>query len=357
MESMSDASNDLNVQESDSGLPYDMVTVPEGVGGASQSVAASEQCDDNERSYDLRRMDDIKELISTNDDYFIKNNFNEHIRTMIESHDFHDKYNFIFLIDVANSIERAHVERIYSAIQKFQDKNKDIVLFLRSLGGGPEPAYLISQLCNKFKKNKFIVVIPAEAKSAATLLSFGADEIHMGPMSELGPIDVQVDGVPLLSVSSALSKIASIVQEYPKSSSMFAEYLTRNLNIRLIGYYDRVTESATQYAQILLRDKHDDKTNKKAEQIANHFTNHYKDHGFVIDVEESKKILGPRMVKDSSDFYHLGAKILEFINTVEFIYLLSGERKRVVFVGSGCEMMLENANKDEVLLRDVRGLC
>ncbi len=196
---------------------------------------------------------------------------------------------------------------------------------------------MISKLCNRFKKDRFIVSIPAEAKSAATLLSFGADEIHMGPMSELGPIDIQVDGLPLLSVSSTLNKIASIVHDYPKSAGMFAEYLTRNLKIGLIGYYDRVSESATQYASILLKDKYSD--SDKVMEIANHFTNHYKAHGFVVDTEEAKSILGSDLVKDGSGIYEVGSKIQYFINLLEFTYAISGLKTNIFLVGSGCEII------------------
>jgi len=39
------------------------------------------------------------------------------------------------------------------------------------------------------------VVVPRTAKSAATLLAIGADEIHMGPLGQLGAgIDPQMAG-------------------------------------------------------------------------------------------------------------------------------------------------------------------
>lgn len=338
----------------DSGIPDDIITVPD-LSSAAQSVSNDDHDEVNEKRYDLNRIDDISEMVRTRDESLIKKNVRDHIKEIVSKNSCLDDFNCLFMLDEVNSLSRVHAERIYAAIQEFDEK-KNIILFLRSPGGSAEAAYLISQLCNRFKKEKFIVSIPAEAKSAATLLSFGADEIHMGPMSELGPIDIQVNGLPLLSVSSALTKIASIVQEYPRSASMFAEYLTNNLNIGLIGHYDRVTESATQYAQMLLEGKNDENS-RSIEEIAHHFTNHYKDHGFVIDVKESKNILGSKMVKDDTDLYSVGSKILAFINHVEFSCLLSGVRTNIVVIGNGCEMMVDSTNNDEVLLRDVRGMC
>ena len=322
-----DEPNDSGVdgeQDMDAAQPY------------SAGSVLDESSETNERKFDLSRTQDIADLIGTKDDRKIKRCIEEHIRQLISESGVGDLYNVLFLFDNKNSITRFHSERIYDAVKNFQEK-KDILLFLRSKGGETESAYLISKLCNRFKKDRFIVSIPAEAKSAATLLSFGADEIHMGPMSELGPIDIQVDGLPLLSVSSTLNKIASIVHDYPKSAGMFAEYLTRNLKIGLIGYYDRVSESATQYASILLKEKYSD--SDKVMEIANHFTNHYKAHGFVVDTEEAKSILGSDLVKDGSGIYEVGSKIQYFINLLEFTYAISGLKTNIFLVGSGCEII------------------
>ncbi len=63
-----------------------------------------------------------------------------------------------------------------------------------------------------------MVSVPRRAKSAATLISLG-DEIHMGELSELGPIDPQVGKprLPVLSLrSSALECIATLCKNIPK---------------------------------------------------------------------------------------------------------------------------------------------
>lgn len=132
------------------------------------------------------------------------------------------------MYDPKNSITRWHAERIYKSLQTSFD-GKDLVLILRSPGGNVEPAFLISKICIRCKKEKFKVVIPAEAKSAATLLSLGADEIHMGGMSELGPIDPQVDGLPVLAIPHALEKIAfwriNILNPQPCLLSILVKHL------------------------------------------------------------------------------------------------------------------------------------
>lgn len=113
------------------------------------------------------------------------------------------EYTLLFLVDDKNSIGSSHADKIYSALSK-EPVSEKIFLVINSPGGSIESAYLISKTCRRLCKGKFIVGVPRRAKSAATLIALGADEIHMGLMSELGPIDPQVSGVPALGLSNAL---------------------------------------------------------------------------------------------------------------------------------------------------------
>jgi len=70
-----------------------------------------------------------------------------------------------------------------------------LLLLLHSPGGDGTVVEKFVSLCRAQCK-RFRVIIPNEAKSAATLIALGADEIVMGPTSEIGPIDAQV---PVLS--------------------------------------------------------------------------------------------------------------------------------------------------------------
>ena len=65
-------------------------------------------------------------------------------------------------------------------------------LIVVSPGGDGTVAETILHLCRKYCTDHFRVAIPAFAKSAATLIALGADEIIMGESSEIGPIDAQV---------------------------------------------------------------------------------------------------------------------------------------------------------------------
>ena len=72
------------------------------------------------------------------------------------------------------------------------DNSNGISLLLDSPGGDGLAAERIIQICRSYSKKDFEVIIPARAKSAATMVCLGADQIVMSPTSELGPIDPQV---------------------------------------------------------------------------------------------------------------------------------------------------------------------
>jgi len=71
-------------------------------------------------------------------------------------------------------------------------KADSIDLVVTNPGGDGTAAETILDLCRQYCTQKLRVVVPLYAKSAATLLALGADEIVMGQTSELGPIDAQI---------------------------------------------------------------------------------------------------------------------------------------------------------------------
>jgi hypothetical protein len=184
------------------------------------------------------------------------------------------------LLEPEDSIDSYDLDTMFNGLMETNaDKSKNVLLILLSRGGDAEPAYQISKLCKSFAREKFIVVIPRHAKSAATLIAIGADEIHMGPLGQLGPIDPQIGGLPALGVSQALKTIASVSQSYPGSAEMLARYLQLALTVEQIGYCDRISESAIQYAERLLATKPN--LVLKAPTIARELVHEYKAPGFI----------------------------------------------------------------------------
>ena len=276
-------------------------------------------------------------------DDVVKARFRTEVKSILSKYtDLLENYCCLALFDSRGGITSFDADRIYQALlneNKEQDKN--VLLLILSPGGSVEPAYHISKLCKRFSKEKFVVVVPRQAKSAATLVAIGADEIHVGLLGELGPIDPQIGGLPALGVVQALQTIASLSEEYPKSSEMFARYLKTALTVEQIGYCERIGISAVQYAERLLSTK--PSIEEKASEIANMLVYEYKDHGFVIDSDEAQEYLGEELVKTDTKELEFAEDFYRLFENVDLVLRII-KQQRLVVVGdikSG-EMIFNN---------------
>ena len=89
-----------------------------------------------------------------------------------------------------NAITVADVPALGEVLAQVGDCDS-INLILESPGGDGPTAEKLVTMCRDFGK-VFRVLVPNRAKSAATLMALGADQILMGYCSEIGPIDAQV---------------------------------------------------------------------------------------------------------------------------------------------------------------------
>jgi hypothetical protein len=209
---------------------------------------------------------------------------------------------------------QSDVDNIYASVTKFPEK-KPILLLVHSSGGLVVPAYLIGKMLHEYSGEKLDAVVPRRAKSAATLLCCACNHIHMGSLSELGPIDPQIDGLPALGLKSAIEHIAQLVAEHPHATELFAKYISQTIQPIHLGYYERVAESAVQYAERLLS-PHKGNLSHAPAKIAHKLVYDYKDHGFAIDKYEAQEIFGSEVVIHNTDEYKLGN---DLYNCLEFI--------------------------------------
>lgn len=271
------------------------------------------------------------EFIRTASDTSISQRFAKEAGQIITGKSELSKYCPLALLDSETYIGTWDLDRLFRALQSLNpEKDKDVLLFLLSRGGNIEPAYQISKICKSFTKNRFVVAVPRFAKSAATLIATGAHEIHMGPLGHLGPIDPQLGGLPALSVSQALQSIAALSERYPRSADMFAKYLNYALTVEQIGYCERISESAVQYAERLLSNKPN--LPKPANDIAKDLVHTYKDHGFVIDFEEAKDHLGDDWIRTGTPELAVAEQLYSLFDEVN-IFLDIFHSKRVLVVG------------------------
>jgi ClpP class serine protease len=109
--------------------------------------------------------------------------------------------------------------------------DRDIHLMLVSPGGDGEVAVRLVRAAQA-RCRRLTVIVPDDAKSAATLLVLGAHEILMGPTSDLGPVDPQfpfgdydlVSAKDIIAaVERALDDVAERPDTYPLHSAMLAD--------------------------------------------------------------------------------------------------------------------------------------
>jgi ClpP class serine protease len=211
---------------------------------------------------------------------------------------------------------RQDSDKIYQALTAMTEIEKPIALVINSGGGEVDAGYLIGKLCREFSAAGFIAIVPRRAKSAATLICCGADQIHMGSMSELGPIDPQVDAMPALGLKNAIQHLLELAAQNPGASEVLAKYLDSSLKLIHLGYYERVAESAAQYAERLLN-KRNLNNAVPHDQIAKTLVYSYKDHGFVIDAAEAASIFGEGVIFSNSPEYFAGNALYSVLAWIE----------------------------------------
>lgn len=295
---------------------------------ASESSAQSPPPEGTKKS--SAKLDWVQAIQQGNDE-LTKELVASEVSRIVGSHSLAPRYEVLFLFD-DDAISPYHSDRLYASASACKGSDRDVLLILHSGGGSIESAYLASKTLKRMCHNKFSVVVPRRAKSAATLLSLGADEIHMGVMSQLGPIDPQIGGLPALALTNAFNFIIDRVSECPSASDMLAMYIDKQVPIRHLGYFQRVGESAIQYAERLLAGK-TLAPQQTAEGIANHLVNYYKDHGFVIDFDEAKQLLGDEFVKHETPEYKLGDELYRYIDLVG-LFLRAYGGKECSYVGA-----------------------
>lgn len=95
-----------------------------------------------------------------------------------------------FLCGSAASLDSDDIPAFGDALLSIGEVDQ-LNLIINSPGGDGTVAEKIIELCHAYCKT-FRVVVPNRAKSAATIIALGADEILMGYCSEIGPIDPQI---------------------------------------------------------------------------------------------------------------------------------------------------------------------
>jgi len=204
-----------------------------------------------------------------------------------------------FILD--REITPSVVDEVYKELrERYSDIKGELDVIVNSPGGDIDAAYNLACLFQRCGNEKLTFIIPRWAKSAATLIVCAGDEILMTPIAELGPLDPQItqinpieERVEQFSPLHIETTLEMIRNEFEKGNKDLAEGLLKRLQFPLtLGSFVKSHEIAQQYLLRLLKERME-KTKKLGatpEEIAHKLTKGYADHGFCINLIESKKI-------------------------------------------------------------------
>ena len=150
-----------------------------------------------------------------------------------------------------------------------------------------DAAYKIARVL-RTTLDEIFTFVPHIAASGGTLFAITGDQIVMGPMSNITPVDPQVQHNGSM-VSAVIGKRAfdRATRFYQKVTVHEAPYAHRSFTDRLdpflIEEWDGVVQTAYNYAQEILRLSHYDQD--KAKEITDYLIMKCPSHGFCIGPE------------------------------------------------------------------------
>ena len=203
-----------------------------------------------------------------------------------------------FVTNIAGDAVRIFYDHLQSI-----GKQKQIDLLLYARGGNMMAPFRIVHLIREFC-DRFNVIVPYHALSAATLLTLGADEIRMGKMGELSPIDpttghpfnpqdplnphrrIPISVEDVTSFMTFAKEKASLSEE--KNIDVF-RILTNSIHPLALGNIERGYGVVRQLAPALLKLHMKDK--EKINHIAESLTEG-KVHNYLITRRDAKNEIG-----------------------------------------------------------------
>jgi hypothetical protein len=227
------------------------------------------------------------------------------------------------------------IQKLLSEVVTSDRANTEIHIWLDSPGGDAHAAYKL-WLALRAKCGRLVCAIPDFAKSAATLLAVGCDEIVMSDSSELGPLDVQVTHpdrdnvsvsgldmagaigfvgeVAIECLATATKRLVEVVRiprrdalkEAAAFSSQLFQPLIAKLDPQLIHKATNDLDVARRYATTMLCQASTSRaiplSVRQAKEISKVLVANYPSHGFVIGAQDALRFGLP--VTSSATYPH-----------------------------------------------------
>lgn len=216
-------------------------------------------------------------------------------------------------------------------------KTENIDLFLYSAGGDTMVPWRLVSMAREYCE-KFSVLVPYKAHSAATMIALGADEIVMSDLSELSPIDPSTANVfnpqdpqnPQNKIPISVEDVMAYfdlaknkfgIKNDEELSRVFMKFVESNPQIHplALGNVNRIHNLIRILAKRLLKSHRTPMKEEEVEKIVDYFTEKLYSHQYFIGRKEAKGDLGLKTVvnadanlsKAMTDLYEEYAKEMD----------------------------------------------
>jgi len=193
-------------------------------------------------------------------------------------------------------------------------KTNSIDLFLYSTGGDTMVPWRMVSMIREYC-DKFSVLIPYKAHSAATMISLGADEIVMSDLSELSPIDPSTANVfnpqdpqnPQAKIPISVEDVMAYfdlaknkfgIKNDVELTAIFNKFVESNPQIHplALGNVNRTHNLIRILAIRLLKSQKSPMKGEEIEKVVDYFTEKLYSHQYFIGRKEAKEDLGVKSV-------------------------------------------------------------
>jgi Periplasmic serine proteases (ClpP class) len=240
------------------------------------------------------------------------------------------------------------VRYVFDLLASFREQNKgkkcpQIDLFIHSNGGDGTVPWRLVTLIREFC-DRFTVLVPYRAFSAATLTALGADEVVMHPMGMLGPTDATVAnpfnpvdpaapnrrlGISVEDVTAYIQLVKDDVgiQHEDELIQAFASLAT-NVHPLALGNVKRTMSQSRMMARKLLELHMGADSRHKVDEIVDNLTSKLFFHGHPINRTEAREQIQIPTVKDAcadleAAMWKLYCEYEEFMNLIRPLDLLA----------------------------------
>ncbi|MDI6861359.1 MAG: hypothetical protein QMD25_05035 [Caldisericia bacterium] len=217
----------------------------------------------------------------------------------------------VYFLGPKSNIAQDAVEVLFNHL-RIIGKVEKLDLFLHTFGGILEIPPKIVSIMREFS-NHFSVLIPYRAHSAGTLIAIGADEIVMGKMAELTPVDPQTRSplnpkdpkgeITFVAVQDLISFFKFVDTVGVEKKEEILKSLLENLHPLVIGTVNRSWSLIKHIMNRLLT--HSNYTNEEKEKIIELLSGGLPSHNYLITRDEAKEILKEKVVFASEELDRL----------------------------------------------------